>query len=88
VPVREFWSFIVYGADGFIPANDLGGYSYNNVTAEPNADGSITIHFGGDPGQINYLPITDGWNYAIRMHEPEPEILDGTWTFPSIEPVE
>ena len=88
VPVREFWSVIVYDANGFIPANDLGVYSYNNVTAEPNADGSITIHFGGDPGQINYLPITDGWNYTIRMYEPEPEILDGTWVFPPIEPVE
>ena len=88
VPVREFWSVIVYDANGFIPANDVGVYSYNNVTAEPNADGSITIHFGGDPDQVNYLPITDGWNYAIRMYEPEPEILDGTWTFPPIEPAE
>ena len=40
---------IVYDANGFIPENDLGIYSYNNVTAKPNADGSITIHFGGDP---------------------------------------
>lgn len=87
VPVRAFWSVIVYDADGFIPANDLGVYSYNNVTADPNPDGSITIHFGGDPGQINHIPIVDGWNYAIRMYEPEPEILDGTWTFPAITPV-
>ena len=72
---------IVYDADGFIPADDLGVYSYNNVTAEPDAD-------GGDPDQVNYLPITAGWNYAIRMYEPEPEILEGTWVFPPIEPVE
>jgi len=87
VPVRAFWSIIVYDADGFIPDNEAGVYSYNNVTAQPNDDGSITIHLGGDPDQINYLPITDGWNYAIRMYEPEPEILDGTWTFPAIQPV-
>ena len=86
VPVRAFWSVIVYDADGFIPENDLGVYSYNNITAEPNPDGSITIHFGGDPNQVNYLPIADGWNYGIRMYEPEPEILDGTWTFPKIVP--
>jgi hypothetical protein len=88
VPVRAFWSVIVYDADGFIPENDLGIYSYNNVTAKPNEDGSITIHFGGDPDQINYLPIAAGWNYAIRMYEPGKEILDGSWTFPKIVPVE
>jgi len=87
VPVRAFWSVIVYDANGFIPENDLGIYSYNNVTAKPNADGSITIHFGGDPDQINYLPISKGWNYAIRMYEPGQEILDGSWTFPKIVPV-
>jgi len=88
VPVRAFWSVIVYDANGFIPENDLGIYSYNNVTAKPNEDGSITIHFGGDPDQINYLPITEGWNYVIRMYEPDEEILDGSWTFPKIVPVE
>jgi hypothetical protein len=86
--VRTFWSVIIYDANGFIPENDLGVYSYNNVTAKPNADGSITIHFGGDKDQINYLPITKGWNYAIRMYEPGVEILDGSWTFPKIVPVE
>ncbi|MFN2244575.1 MAG: DUF1254 domain-containing protein, partial [Anaerolineae bacterium] len=32
-PVRAFWSVIVYDANGFIPENDLGIYSYNNVSA-------------------------------------------------------
>ena len=53
VPVRAFWSVIAYDANGYIPQNDTGIYSYNSVTAEPNADGSITIHFGGDRDQIN-----------------------------------
>lgn len=88
VPVRAFWSVIVYGPDGFIPENSLGVYSFNNVTAKPNDDGSITIHFGGcEGGRVNCLPIAAGWNYAIRMYEPEPEILDGSWTFPAIEPL-
>jgi len=26
-------------------------------------------------------------NYAVRMYQPRKEILDGTWTFPSVEPV-
>jgi hypothetical protein len=87
VPVRAFWSVIVYDANGFIPENDLGLYSYNNVTAKPNADGSITIHFGGDKDQINYIPIAEDWNYGIRMYEPGEEILNGSWTFPKIVPV-
>jgi hypothetical protein len=36
---------------------------------------------------VNYLPITPGWNYVIRMYEPRQEILDGSWNFPSFEPV-
>ena len=86
VPVRAFWSVTVYDANGFIPENELGIYNYNNVTAKPNEDGSVTIHFGGDPDQINYLPIAAGWNYVIRMYEPGEEILDGSWTFPKIVP--
>ena len=86
VPVRAFWSVIVYDANGFIADNDLGVYSYNNVTAEADADGSISIHFGGDPDQVNYIPIAEGWNYGIRLYEPEPEVLDGTWVFPEIVP--
>lgn len=88
VPVDAFWSVTVYNADGFIDENELGVYSFNNVTAKPNDDGSITIHFGDcDGGRVNCLPISEGWNYAVRMYAPRPEILDGSWTFPEIKPV-
>jgi hypothetical protein len=83
VPVDAFWSVTVYNADGYLEANDLKVNSYNNITAEPNEDGSITIHFGacGD-GRVNCIPITPGWNYAIRMYEPRQAIRSGEWTFP------
>jgi hypothetical protein len=87
VPVDAFWSITVYNADGYLEKNEIGRNSLNNFSAKPNEDGSFTIHFGGDPKSVNVLPITEGWNYAIRMYQPRKEILDGSWTFPTIEPV-
>ena len=87
VPVDAFWSITVYNSEGYIEENDLKVYSYNNVTAKANEDGSITVNFGGcTDGRINCLPITKGWNYAARMYEPRKQILDGSWKFPALEP--
>ena len=88
VPVDAFWSITVYDADGYLAPNDLGRNSYNNTSATPNEDGSYTIHFGAcEDGRINCIPVTPGWNYTVRLYQPRPEILDGSWTFPAIEPV-
>ena len=87
VPVDGFWSISLYNADGFVQANDHGAYSVNNITATPNDDGSVTVHFGGcGDGRPNCLPIMEGWNYTVRLYRPRPEVLDGSWVFPAIEP--
>ena len=86
VPVDGFWSITVYNAKGFMEPNDRNAYSVNNVTAKRNADGSVTVHFGGDPTAANYLPITPGWSYVVRMYQPRKEVVDGTWRFPDAQP--
>lgn len=87
VPVDGFWSVSVYNKGGYFEKNDRNAYTVNNVTAKPNADGSVTIQFGGDGGVPNCLPIMPGWNYLVRMYRPRKEILDGTWKFPEAQPV-
>ena len=88
VPVDAFWSVTLYDDKGWMPVNEYNAYSFNNVTAKKSEDGSITIHFGGDPAQPNFLPIVTGWNYIVRLYQPKKAILDGSWTFPDPEPVE
>jgi hypothetical protein len=88
VPVDAFWSLSVYSKAGFFEKNEKNAYTFNSVTTKPNPDGSITIHFGGDGNEINYLPITPGWNYLIRLYRPQKKILDGTWRFPEAQPVQ
>ncbi|WP_235939902.1 DUF1214 domain-containing protein [Occultella kanbiaonis] len=85
VPVDGFWSVSLYNAAGFFQENPQGAYSVNNVTGVPNDDGTLTIHFGGDPGAPNALPIMDRWNYLVRLYRPRAEILQGDWAFPGIE---
>jgi hypothetical protein len=88
VPVDAFWSVTLYDDKGWMPVNKYNAYSFNNVTAKKDKDGSITIHFGGDPKADNFLPIVPGWNYLVRLYQPGPEILNGTWKVPSPEAVE
>lgn len=83
VPVDAFWSISLYNAKGFFEPNDRNAYNINSVTGARDKDGSMTVHLGGcDDGQINCLPIMEGWNYTVRLYRPQQQILDGIWTFP------
>lgn len=84
VPVDGFWSISVYSARGYFEKNARDAYSLNNITAGKNADGSVTIQFGGCDGKsANCLPVMAGWNYTVRLYRPRAEILSGQWTFPA-----
>ena len=88
VPVGAFWSVSVYNAERYFVPNVLDAYVVNSVMGARNADGSMTVHFGScEDGRVNCLPLMKGWNYTVRLYQPAPEILDGSWTFPAIQPV-
>jgi hypothetical protein len=89
VPVDGFWSLSLYNADGRFVKNEFDAYTLNNITALKDADGSVTVQFGGCDGKIpNCLPIMGGWNYLVRLYRPRADILDGSWKFPEAQPVQ
>ena len=88
VPVDAFWSISMYNSEGFFEENEYDAYSINDLTATKDADGAVTVHFGTEPGdRPNFLPISEGWNYIVRLYRPHAEVLDGTWTFPAPHPL-
>jgi hypothetical protein len=88
VPVDGFWSVTVYNKDGYLQPNPRNAYSVNSLTAKRGADGVVAIQFGGCDDKVeNCVPITDGWNYTVRLFRPRREILNDTWKFPSAQPV-
>jgi len=55
-------------------------YSVNNITATPNDDGSVTVHFGGADDLPNMIPIMDAGTPSpgriVRGRDPRPWLLD------------
>ena len=70
VPDGACWSITAYTKNGSGAQNESPMYNLNSHTASSNGDGSITVHFGGSADEChNCLPITDGWNYIIRLYK-------------------
>jgi len=83
VPADAFWSVTIYNRDGFLEENEYEAYSINSLAAETDEDGSTTLNLAPErDGLKNFLFVMDGWNYALRLYRPRPEVLDGSWTPP------
>ena len=80
-----FWSISVYDKEGYFQKNAFDKYVINSLNAETAEDGSVTIHFGGDPSQPNFLPIMEDWNYILRIFLPQDSYFDGSWTAPEAQ---
>jgi hypothetical protein len=88
VPVDAFWSVSVYNRDLYFEENEYDAYTINNLTAERADDGSVTIHFGGDPDQPNFIYTPEGWHYIVRLYQPRKPLINGNYQFPGARPVE
>lgn len=83
---EAFWSISVYNKDGYFEKNEHNKYVVNSRKAKVDEGGAITIHFGGDPSQPNFLPINPEWNYMLRIYLPQESYFDGTWSAPEAQP--
>jgi hypothetical protein len=82
--VDGFWSISVYNKKGFFQENKYDAYNINNLTVQADTNGTITVNFGGDQSKSNFLPITEGRSYVVRMYQPKPEIIQAKWIFPDL----
>ncbi len=95
VPIRNFWSLIVYDADtmSFIYSreNRQGISSFDRKKLIKNSDGSITLYFGPRPPagkESNWIPTADKRPFPVmRFYGPEKPFLDKSWKMPDIVPV-
>ena len=87
VPVKAFWSISVYNKDGYFQKNAEGVYNINSQSGKANPDGSMTVNLGGcdDSSRVNCIPLTQGWNYVVRLYRPDASVIEGKWTFPAVQ---
>lgn len=92
-PVGAFWSLTMYDVPNFfMVANPIERYSIGDRTPGIvyEQDGSLLITLShGEPAdptaRANWLPTPAGeFRPVLRMYEPHPEILDGTYIIPAI----
>ncbi len=88
VPVKGFWSISIYNKNGYFFESKYGAPSISNIIATPNKDDSYTLYFGNcENEKTNCLAIEDGWNFIMRLYQPEEAITSGEWKMPALTPI-
>lgn len=91
-PARAFWSLTLYNQRQFFVANPIGRYSIGDRDKlQFNPDGSLDIYIQHEQPEKekepNWLPApADEFNVIMRIYWPKPEVLEGRWTPPPIQP--
>lgn len=92
-PVDAFWSLTMYDADVFyLVDNAIDRYSIGSSTPglQYGPDGSLAIYLQKDsPGadkESNWLPTPQNGPFRpiMRLYQPQPPILDGSYSLPGI----
>lgn len=89
--VGAFWSITLYGRSNcLLVDNPIGRHSIGDRTAglKPDKDGGLTISIQADdpgPGR-NWLPAPadDGFYLTLRLYQPGPAHLDGSFQYPAV----
>jgi hypothetical protein len=92
-PVKAFWSVTMYNNQSYLVDNPINRYSVGTATEglKKNADdGSFDIYVQyenpGTDKESNWLPADKGeFSLTLRLYVPEEQILNGTWTYPTIQ---
>lgn len=90
-PVDGFWSVSMYNNKNLFVDNPINRYSINSYNeVKNNTDGSLDFYIQNqNPGpdkESNWLPApADSFNLVMRLYLPQPQILNGTWTYPLVQ---
>lgn len=91
-PVNAFWSLTVYNNNQALVQNPINRYAIGSRDAlKFDGDGALTLYLQHDsPGkarEANWLPTPAGpFNLALRLYWPKPQVLQGRWQIPPVEP--
>jgi hypothetical protein len=93
VPVKQFWSLIVYDQEtlafAYTKEGRIGLSTYDMPNLVKNEDGSVTLYFGPfapEGLESNWIPTACHVPFPVmRFYGPEDDFLERRWSMPDVE---